>query len=94
MKRIIPLLLLCGAWAVFLALGAEAFGFRGQLWTHPRVSALIEQPLGVGYHPTHPGRLLQQLGWTQQKPVVRATQRKEAALGDWQANSWPALKKS
>src|SRR5262245_7616314 len=66
-----------------LAHGAEAFGFRGQVWTHPRVAALIEQQFGVRYHPTHAGRLLQELGWTRQKPVVRATQRNEPTIQTW-----------
>lgn len=75
-----------------LAQGAEAFGFRGQVWTHPRVAALIEQQFGVRYHATHAGRLLQELGWTRQKPMVRATQRKEEAIQRWRTQGWPALK--
>jgi transposase len=77
-----------------LAQGAEAFGFRGQVWTHPRVAALIEQQFGVRYHPTHAGRLLQQVGWTPQKPVVRATQRNEEAIQTWRTERWPALKQT
>jgi len=76
-----------------LAQGAEAFGFLGQVWTHPRVAALIEQQFGVRYHPTHAGRLLQQVGWTPQKPVVRAGQRNEEAIHTWRTERWPALKK-
>jgi transposase len=77
-----------------LAQGAEAFGLRGQVWTHPRVAALIQQQFGVRYHPTHAGRLLQQLGWTRQQPVVRATQRKEEVIQAWRSERWPALKKT
>jgi transposase len=77
-----------------LAQGAEAFGFRGQGWTHPRVAALIQQQFGVRYHATHAGRLLQQLGWTRQKPVVRATQRQEEASQTWQPERWPAFQQT
>jgi transposase len=76
-----------------LARGAEAFGFRGQVWTHPRVAAFIQQQFGVRYHPTQAGRLLRALGWTRQKPVVRATQRNERAITEWRTERWPKLKK-
>ncbi len=77
-----------------LARGAAAFGFRGDVWTHPRVAALIKQEFGVRYHPTHAGRLLQALGWTRQQPVVRATQRNEEAIQQWRTEYWPALKQT
>jgi transposase len=33
--------------------GAEAFGFRGQVWTTARVAQLIKAQFGVQYTPTH-----------------------------------------
>src|SRR5579863_3860077 len=36
-----------------LAQGAEAYGFRGKVWTHPRISAVIKQKFGVKYHDNH-----------------------------------------
>ena len=53
-----------------LAKGAEAFGFRGAVWTNPRVAKLIQRELGVRYHPAHVSRILKELGWTPQKPLV------------------------
>lgn len=76
-----------------LARGAEAFGFRGDLWTTKRVAAIIDQEFGVRYHPAHVSRLLRALRWTPQKPITRATQRDEVAVGQWYAERWPALKK-
>jgi transposase len=73
--------------------GAEAFGFRGDVWTTRRVAQLIKEQFGVRYHPAHVSRLLKQLGWSPQKPIVRATQRDEAAIAAWYAERWPALKK-
>jgi transposase len=73
--------------------GAEAHGFLGDVWTRRRVAALIKQHFGVGYHPTHVGRLLHQIGWSPQKPIVRATQRAAAAVAAWYNERWPALKK-
>ena len=73
--------------------GAESFGFRGDLWTCPRVAKVIERELGVKYHPAHVSRILKELGWTPQKPIRRAKQRQEAEIRQWKAERWPELKK-
>src|SRR5215213_8633664 len=36
-----------------LAQGAEAHGFRGQVWTCERVAVLIRRQFGASYHPAH-----------------------------------------
>jgi transposase len=74
--------------------GAEAFGFRGALWTRRRVARLIQEQFGVRYHPGHVSRLLRQIGWSPQRPIQRATQRDDVAIAAWYAERWPALKKS
>lgn len=76
-----------------LAQGAEAFGFRGDLWTAPRVAAVIKARFGVQYHPAHLSRVIRALGWSVQRPIQRATQRDDAAIARWQAEAWPALKR-
>ena len=76
-----------------LARGAEAFGFRGEVWTAGRVATLVKREFGVRYHPNHVGKLLRAAGWSPQKPVRRANQRDEAAIAAWRAERWPALKK-
>lgn len=77
-----------------LARGAEAFGFLGDVWTRRRVAQLIADEFGVRDHPGHVSRLLQQIGWSPQRPIVRASQRDEAAIAAWHAKRWPALQKS
>ena len=77
----------------FLARGAEAYGFRGDVWTRARVAAVIQREFGVRYHPAHISRLLRAIGWTLQKPITRATQRNEQAIQTWKDERWPALKK-
>jgi len=76
-----------------LARGAEAFGFRGDVWTAKRVTAVIRREFGVRYHPNHVGNLLRAAGWSVQKPVQRASQRNEAAIAAWRTERWPALKR-
>ena len=77
-----------------LAKGAEAYGFRGDVWTARRVAAVIARTFGVRYHRDHVGRLLREAGWSRQQPIERATQRNEAAIEQWTRERWPAIKKS
>lgn len=63
--------------------GADAHGFRGEVWSRRRVAALIEQRLGIRYHPGHGSKLLQNWGWTSPKAEKRARQRDEAAIEQW-----------
>lgn len=74
--------------------GAEAHGFRGNVWTTERVAAMIQKQFGVKYHPAHMSRLLKRLGYSLQKPVEKASQRKEEAIAAWKETHWPELKKS
>src|SRR4051812_43973367 len=53
-KRLIP---------EFLWHGAEAYDFRGQVWTCARIAQVIEEEFGVSYHKDHVGRLLLELRW-------------------------------
>lgn len=76
-----------------LSHGAEAYGFRGEVWTAARVAKLIEWEWSVCYHPSHVARLLKELQWTPQLPIVRATQRDEEAITVWRTEKWPELQK-
>src|SRR5215831_11787526 len=76
-----------------LAKGAEAYGFRGDVWTASRVAEVIDRTFGVRYHRDHVGRLLREAGWSRQEPIERATQRDEEAIKDWYEQRWPAIKK-
>jgi transposase len=73
--------------------GAEAYGFRGHVWTCGRIAAVMRLEFGVSYHPVHVGRLLKTLRWSPQKPARRARQRDEAAIAHWREETWPALKR-
>jgi transposase len=76
----------------FLSHGAEAYGFRGEVWTCARVAAVIQDEFGVHYHKDHVGRLLQALHWTPQMPITRALQRDEAVISRWRQEIWPQLR--
>jgi transposase len=76
----------------FLWHGAEAYGFRGDVWTCERVAGVIQEEFGVSYSKSQASRLLKQLGWTPQVPITRAIQRDEPAIARWRVESWPVLK--
>lgn len=76
-----------------LLAGAQAAGFPTDLWTCPRVVALIHDRFGVRYHPDHVCRLLHRLGWTPQKPQRRAVERDEERIQTWVKREWPRIKK-
>lgn len=77
----------------FLSHGAEAYGFRGEVWTCARIAKVIEWELGVSYHKDHVSRLMKELGWTPQVPNTRAVQRDEVAIERWRAESWPQFRR-
>lgn len=76
-----------------LAQGAEAFGFRGQVWTTTRVVEMIRQQFGIRYHRAHASRLLRRIKYSRQKPIQKAKQRDEIAIAAWKEQRWPTLKK-
>jgi len=69
--------------------GAEALGFRGDVWTTARVAEVIKREFGVQYHPAHCSRILRAIKYSVQKPI----QRDEAEISRWKDERWPALKK-
>jgi transposase len=83
-KRLIP---------EFLWHGAEAYGFRGEVWTCARVARVIEEEFGVHYHKGHVSRLLREMKWTPQVPIKRAIQRDEGAIQRWRDEVWPDLQR-
>lgn len=77
-----------------LALGAEHFGYPGAIWTLSRVRDLILRKFGISYCISNVAVILKKIGWTCQKPVVRATQRDEEASKKWLQEKWPEIKKA
>jgi transposase len=73
--------------------GPEALGYESGLWTSARVAHLIQTECGVQYHPGHAWRILQQLGWSCQRPTGRARERDEGKIRRWKQKRWPEIKK-
>jgi len=79
--------------ADFLWHGPEAYGFRGEVWTCPRVARVLDEEFGVCYSRSQVARILKALGWTPQLPITRAIQRDEEAIERWADQDWPQLKR-
>jgi transposase len=76
-----------------LKAGAIALGYANELWTLPRIGALIEARFGVSLTNTSVWRTLRHMGWSVQRPAGQARQRDESAITTWKHKRWPALKK-
>jgi len=78
--------------AYFLQQGAHKHGWPNQLWTADRVAALIRRRFGVDYHPEHVRKILKQrLGWTSQKPQVRAREQNDKEVQRWLDDELPRI---
>lgn len=76
-----------------LAKGAQHYGFQGAVWTCGRVAQVIVREFGISYHPAHVSRILAEIGWTPQKPRLKAKQQKEQEVNQWWQERWPEVKK-
>jgi len=74
--------------------GAEASGFKGNLWDRKRVKALIEKEFGITYKIRSISDLLKDLGYTLQPPDRRSYRQDPEKVREWQEEKLPALKKS
>jgi transposase len=79
--------------AKLLKAGAIAVGYANELWTLPRIGALIEARFGVKFTDSGVWRNLRHMGWSVQRPAGQARQRDEQAITTWKKRRWPALKK-
>jgi transposase len=71
--------------------GAEAAGFRGQVWTRRRIAVIMQVACGISSPPRHVGRWCHVLHGSPQQPARRARQRDEMAMARWREDTWPAI---
>lgn len=66
--------------------------FDFALWTRQMVGRLIEREFGVTYTPQGIGKLLSRLGFSPQRPLVRAYQQDPERVARWKAEEYPRIK--
>jgi len=72
--------------------GAKKHGWPNELWTADRVARLIQQRLGISFHPEHVRKILKQrLGWTSQKPKRKARERNDKEVERWKGDELPRI---
>lgn len=73
--------------------GPLAHGYETNLWTLPRLSAVMKKVSKVKFSEVWTWKIVRELGFTPQKPQVKAIQRDEEAIAGWCAKTLPGLKK-
>jgi transposase len=69
----------------------DRLGLSFALWTRPAVRALIAREAGVWLSLSVVGRYLRAWGFTAQRPMRRAAERREEAVRAWLENTYPAI---
>lgn len=73
--------------------GPVAAGYQSGVWTGPMIGDVIAQLFGVRYHNHHIPRLLNQLGFSVQRPRKRLARADVERQANWLRTTLPAIKK-
>ena len=73
--------------------GPVAYGWETGIWTSPLVCQVIEAEFGPRYHAGHVRKLLQQLGYSVQRPTTKLVQADVKQHRKWVRYTYPNLKK-
>ena len=73
--------------------GPQEYGFETNLWTLSRLATVMQKTTGIRFGHNHTWEIVRSLGFTCQKPQVKAKERDEAAIRAWKAKRLPGLKK-
>jgi transposase len=71
--------------------GSLRYGYPTELWTLKRVGDIIEKESAVKYNTTHVWRVLKNLGFSAQIPLLKAIERNEKAIREWITVNWPQI---
>lgn len=73
--------------------GPLEYGYETDLWTIPRLSAVLRKVTGFRCSDVWTWHIVRSLGFTPQKPQVQPRQRDEKAIAEWKTKTLPGLKK-
>jgi len=79
--------------AGLLKQGSLAAGYETEMWTLPRVAALIEERFAERLAISSVWNTLRRMGFSPQRPSKLARERNEPAIKRWKSTRWPNLKK-
>jgi putative transposase len=70
-----------------------AAGFPTDRWTLQRVAQVITRRFDVHFHPNYLAEPLRKLGYSPQRPKVKARERDDALVEAWLKRDWPRIKR-
>ena len=73
--------------------GPEAYGFETNLWTLPRLTAVLKKISGFACSDVWTWNIVRDLGFSAKKPKVKAKERDERTIARWKTKTLPGLKK-
>lgn len=73
--------------------GPRAYGFLSAVWSSPMIARVIEEEFAVAYHPGHVRKLLDQWGYSVQRPRRQLAQADPRQQNRWRRYTYPNLKK-
>lgn len=73
--------------------GPVAYGYLSGVWTSPMVKRVIEEEFGISYHPGHVRKILDDIGFSVQRPKRKLARADPEAQSRWRRYSYPNLKK-
>jgi transposase len=77
-----------------LGKGAIASGYQTERWTSRIVADLIRKKWNVDYCRSNVRRILNDLGYSYQKPSVKRTKHSQEVVDHWRTHDWKRIKKS
>ncbi len=72
---------------------ATEHGFVTELWTAPRLAAVIAETFGVTFHPDYLTVWLRTRNYSPQKPQRVAREHNPEPIAAWLERDWPRIKK-
>jgi transposase len=73
--------------------GPQTYGFETNLWTLSRLAAVMKKTTGIRFGHNHTWEVVRSLGFTCQRPRVKAKERDEEAIRAWKEKRLPCFKK-
>jgi transposase len=72
--------------------GPQAHGYMDQMWTLERIAKVILKAFGIKFHPSWVWVIMQQMGWSCQKPQRIPREQNPKAVKEFRTKVWPKLK--
>ena len=73
--------------------GPLSYGYDTNLWTLSRLAEVLKKIARVRFGPVRTWQIVRGLGFTPQKPQLKAKERDEKAIEQWKTRRLPGLKK-